>query len=81
MPMYEYECKQCGASFDLMRGIHQSDDGIVCTLCGSISVKRKFSVFAAVSKESSGFSDAASFSESGGSCGSGGCCGGSCSLN
>jgi putative FmdB family regulatory protein len=80
--MYEYECKQCGASFDMMRGIHQSDDDIVCAICGSISVQRKFSVFAAVSKDSSGFSDAAaSFGESGGSCGSGGCCGGSCSLN
>ncbi len=79
MPMYEYECKSCGARFDLLRGMHQSDEGITCAVCSSPQVQRLLSLFASFSKDSSG--SATTLSDTGGGC-SGSCCGGgACSLN
>lgn len=77
MPMYEYECRRCGAHFELRRGIDQADSDIVCTTCGATQVQRMFSVFAAVSKDSNGFSSASfdAAADPGGSCCSGGTCG------
>jgi len=33
MPIYEYECEECGLKFELMRKIGE-DNGVGCTQCG-----------------------------------------------
>lgn len=81
MPMYEYECTSCGARFDLLRGMQQSDVDITCTTCGASSVRRLLSLFASVQKDSSDFLRTSSFESDGGSCCSGGSCGCSFSPN
>lgn len=79
MAMYEYECKACGADFDLLRSMSQDDSDVTCTTCGSPNIQRKISLFASTVKESS-----TSFSSSdfGGSCSTGmcGCNSGTCSI-
>jgi putative FmdB family regulatory protein len=76
--MYEYECKDCGFHFDLLRSMNQANTGIVCPSCGSEQTERMLSVFAAVNKESSSAATS-SMADMGGSCCSGGSCG--CSFN
>lgn len=72
MPMYEYECKRCGNTFELLRSMNQDDSGVVCQKCGAAQVRRKFSVIAAVSR--SGDNGVSDFAE-GGTCSSSGICG------
>lgn len=80
MPMYEYDCKDCGAYFDMLRNFNQADTDVICPTCGSNSVQRKLSVVAAVTKESQGSTTSvSSMPDTGSSCCSGGMCG--CSLN
>jgi len=44
MPVYEYQCKKCGKEFEkLVMGEKKP----VCPECGSKSLSKKFSVFAA----------------------------------
>jgi putative FmdB family regulatory protein len=79
MPMYEYQCQECGSQFSLLRRMSQSDSDIVCTQCGAPQIQRLFSVFAAHSKESNGaVSSLAGDSCSGGTCGMGSCSSGMC---
>jgi putative FmdB family regulatory protein len=70
MPIYEYECRRCGRTFDkLVRGMAGAETP-ACEFCGSPEVSRKVSAFA--------FSgEGMKSSSSGSSCGS--CSGGSCS--
>ncbi len=49
MPLYEYLCRDCGAKFELLRGITQADDPAPCTECGSSRTGRLISLFAAIS--------------------------------
>ncbi len=46
MPMYEYECQECGDKFELRRGFSDSDEDIKCPKCGIQNVKRAMSLFA-----------------------------------
>jgi putative FmdB family regulatory protein len=46
LPIYEYECLNCGARFELLRGISDSDRSIKCPKCGKEKVRRVFSTFA-----------------------------------
>ncbi len=43
MPIYEYECKECRTSFELLM---RSDIKIACPSCDSEKVVRKLSMFA-----------------------------------
>ncbi len=70
MPIYEYQCKACGKSFDAIRSMKDADAPILCKHCQSPHTKRRMSVFYA---SSDGRSVATS---SGGGCS--GCSGGSC---
>ncbi|GAG39881.1 unnamed protein product [marine sediment metagenome] len=45
MPIYEYECEECGGRFELRRGITDSDSDISCPKCGTENPRRVFSVF------------------------------------
>ncbi len=60
MPIYEYLCADCGAKFDKMRPMSQASAPLDCVQCGSSATTRALSLFAAVSKSSSGESKAVS---------------------
>lgn len=46
MPIYEYACKKCGKTTELMRALGKRDDRAKCAHCGSTSTARKISMFA-----------------------------------
>ena len=73
MPIYEYQCLDCGKKFEALRSMSQSDDPIGCEKCESMNTSRK--VTAAF-----GHSGGRVVAGGGGGCGncSGGACG-SCS--
>lgn len=70
MPIYEYNCKDCGHHFDALRSMKDADQPIKCKKCFNEHTIRTLSVFFA---QAAGRSVAAA----GGGCG--GCGGGSCS--
>ncbi len=45
MPIYEYECTNCGEKFEANRKIADSDSEIKCPKCGRKRPRRLFSVF------------------------------------
>ena len=53
MPIYEYQCQDCGKNFELLRSFSQADAQTTCQSCGSDSVKRLLSVVNAFSAGSS----------------------------
>ncbi|KAA3659588.1 MAG: zinc ribbon domain-containing protein [Calditrichaeota bacterium] len=55
MPIYEYQCKDCNARFDLLRPMRASDDDVKCEKCGSSEVSKLLSTFASSSTSSLGF--------------------------
>lgn len=70
MPLYEYECLDCGSMFDSLRYIKDADSPITCQKCDSLHTKRLLSLFFAQSggKNIAGTSTCAGCA--GGSCGS-----------
>ncbi|MFC2072725.1 zinc ribbon domain-containing protein [Chloroflexota bacterium] len=46
MPIYEYECENCGERFELRRSISDNDNEIRCPKCGAKKPRRVFSMFA-----------------------------------
>jgi putative FmdB family regulatory protein len=77
MPIYEYNCKKCGKDFELL--VFGEGKQAACEHCGSKSVTKKFSTFAAKIGGSSGTPECAPGCGEGfsrGACGSGMCCGG-----
>ncbi len=47
MPVYEYECPECGKRFERRRTIEESDAEVECPECGAKHPRRLFSSFAA----------------------------------
>jgi putative FmdB family regulatory protein len=72
MPVYEYVCRDCDASFELNRAMGDADRNVTCP-GGHGDVRRKLSVFASI-----GASSNAGMAHLGTDRPSGGCCGGSC---
>ncbi|WP_041454829.1 MULTISPECIES: FmdB family zinc ribbon protein [Anaerolinea] len=70
MPLYEYQCKDCGKKFDSLRSLKDADSPIACKFCHSENTSRVLSVFFA---QSDGRQVA-------GSSGCNSCSGGSCST-
>ena len=72
MPLYEYICKKCGKPFET---IAKHGEKPACEHCGSVSVERQLSTFAAHSASSNLPSCAQGGCPgfSGGACGSGMC--------
>lgn len=60
MPVYEYQCQQCGVTFERIKPMSAMDDDEVCPSCSSGRTRRLLSAFAAGKS-------------SGSSSGSGGC--------
>jgi len=53
MPLYEYECSECGRKFELRRSMSDSDSDIKCPECGKGILKRVLSLFSTSSSASS----------------------------
>ena len=63
MPLYEYECKECGARFEVLQAIGATGEDLTCPECETPNPQKVFSIFA------SGTNAAGSSSAS---CGTGG---------
>jgi len=46
MPLYEYQCRDCGKSFELLRRMKEADSGVKCPACDSDEIERRLSTFA-----------------------------------
>ena len=46
MPIYEYQCQQCGHVTEALRRMDEADEAIACEACGSEQTARGHSVFA-----------------------------------
>ena len=45
MPIYEYECLECGEKFELRRAMADSDSEVKCPKCGGEHPRKVFSAF------------------------------------
>jgi len=68
MPIYGYECKECGHQFQTL--VRSSEKTPACPSCESKDLTRQLSLIAAPAK---GGSDAPAACEMGGGCGPCGC--------
>jgi putative FmdB family regulatory protein len=60
MPIYEYECSECGEAFEELILSISAEKEIYCPTCESKSVKKKISLFGTKAPSSEGsFSSAA----------------------
>ena len=59
MPIFEYQCSRCGRAFELI--ILRASQPVGCPSCGSESVERVLSTFAASSESSRQASTAAAY--------------------
>jgi len=66
MPMYEYRCRSCGATFDELVSSTQPESEVACPHCGEYEAEKLMSAFASSGSSSS------DYSASGASCGTGG---------
>jgi putative FmdB family regulatory protein len=41
VPLYDYDCANCGKRFEVLRGVH-SDEPTTCALCGGGPIKKAF---------------------------------------
>jgi putative FmdB family regulatory protein len=67
MPIYEYQCNECGDEFEKMVRFSEADHAQSCPLCQSQNTRKKISTFA-----SHGSTPSGSSVSSGSSCGSSG---------
>jgi putative FmdB family regulatory protein len=49
VPIYEFECAECGNRFEEMTSVGTEDAG--CPECGSAGAKRRFSVFGVTTRQ------------------------------
>ena len=45
MPIYEFECGECGARFEMLRSISDSDGEVMCSECGGERPRMVYSVY------------------------------------
>lgn len=45
MPLYEYQCRSCDKTFEMLRRLKDTDDDLECPGCHSQEVERQFSTF------------------------------------
>lgn len=46
MPIYEYQCQECGEHFDKFVRSISAEAEVVCPACGSQEIRKGFSTFA-----------------------------------
>jgi len=69
MPIYEYQCPDCGHRFELLRSFKDGRAPASCPRCGADESRRLLSVFAA---PASADGDACGWNEAAGACFKGG---------
>ena len=52
MPIYEYECEDCGRHFEKI--VYRPSSPVACDSCGSTRVEKRYSAFAVGSGDSMG---------------------------
>jgi putative FmdB family regulatory protein len=65
MPIYEYQCRDCGHRFSRLQKVGADAESVACPACGAQQAERQLSTFAASSRGSASSSPAPG-------CGSGG---------
>lgn len=65
MPIYEYECKLCGKSFEKRMSFAEADSSPECPDCASTETRKKLSLVSTLFAGGSG-----TYASSGGDCGS-----------
>lgn len=75
MPVFDYQCNDCGKLYDVYHKGKELVEDIVCPSCGGTGYKKMMSA-PMVSMGSSSAPD-----NSSSSCDTGSCCGGSCGIN
>ncbi len=75
MPLFEYTCKKCVKSFEILQ---RNNEKVVCPKCGGTSLEKLFSVFASGSGSESSSSEGSIPSSTAGKCSPGGC---GCGMN
>jgi putative FmdB family regulatory protein len=76
MPLYEYFCPTCQATFETLRPAAQADQPALCPKCRANSSQRVLSLVASNVAKSNGDSAPALATSMGG-----GCCGGACGCH
>lgn len=78
MPIYEFNCDDCGSSFETLVRHGHGEDAAACPSCNGIRLSRAMSVFA-----SARGGDGAAAAPLAGATASrrGGCCGGGCGCH
>ena len=66
MPLYEYSCRDCGHSFEVLQSMGERGDDLRCPACGAVGAERRLSTFAGHT------SNAGSAARSAPGCGAGG---------
>jgi putative FmdB family regulatory protein len=57
MPIYEYQCTQCGERFEVRQSIGEGGSKLKCPKCGAAEPQRLFSSFFSSSSRGSGSSE------------------------
>ncbi len=78
MPIYDYQCSDCGKTYDVFHKVREVEEDVVCPHCNSTKHVRLIS---APSFSMKGSSSSSSSADAPPSCTDGSCCGGSCGLN
>lgn len=68
MPIFEFDCSECGEPFEELVRSASAVDEVVCPCCGSQHVRKKISTFAS---KVSGASSVSAYSSSSASCNTG----------
>jgi putative FmdB family regulatory protein len=77
MPKYDYRCRACGQTFEIVSGMNDARDGVLCQQCQSPDVFRLFGGIGTMGVSSGGNLPSMAGMPSGGGH-AGGCCGGHC---
>jgi putative FmdB family regulatory protein len=66
MPFYEYRCRECGESFEVLRPVAERDKPAECPRCGASEAERKLTLFATAGSQGEGGTSRPSCEFSGG---------------
>lgn len=69
MPIYEYQCAECGEKFEVRRSIGEGRSEVTCPKCNAPNAKRLISSFFSPNASASGTADMSCPTCSTGTCG------------